>query len=60
MSGFSVTELFFYGGIAIMAAAVVLAVICVITFVVSGKQIRRKLEQDYGKIPYVKPKMSKK
>ncbi|MBR1702565.1 MAG: hypothetical protein IJ716_11490 [Lachnospiraceae bacterium] len=55
MSGFSVTELFFYGGIATMVTAVVLAILCIIIFSVTGKQIRRKLEQDYGKIPYAKP-----
>lgn len=60
MSGFSVTEIFFYGGIVTMIVAVVLAILCIIIFTVTGKQIRRKLEQDYGKIPYVKPGRAKK
>lgn len=43
------SELFFYGGIAVMAAAGVLAVLCIVVFSLTGRSIKRKLEQEYGK-----------
>lgn len=44
------SEVLFYGGIAVMSAAVVLALLCVIVFTLSGRRIRRKLEQEYGEV----------
>ena len=44
-----VTELYFYGGIALMTIAVILAVICIVLFIVSGRRLKWKLEQDYGR-----------
>lgn len=49
MVGLSSSELIFYGGIAVMAAAGVLAVICVILFCFTGKRLKKRLEQEYGK-----------
>jgi len=40
-----------YGGIAVMAFVVVMAVICCIVFSISGKRLKKKLEKEYGK-PY--------
>lgn len=44
------SEVLFYGGIAVMSVAVVLALLCIIVFTLSGRRIRRKLEQEYGEI----------
>lgn len=43
------SEIFLYCGIAMLAFAVVSAITCIIIFTVTGKQIRQKLEQEYGK-----------
>lgn len=45
----SESELLFYGGIVIMAAAGLLAAVSAAVFTVTGKKIRKKLEQEYGK-----------
>lgn len=49
MFGLSESEWFFYGGIAVMAAAAVLAVLCIVIFTCTGRRLNRKLEQEYGK-----------
>lgn len=49
MQDLSESELLFYGGLAIMAAAVFLAVICIVSLSITGHKIRKKLEQEYGK-----------
>lgn len=49
MVGLSSSEIIFYGGIIIMIAACVLAVICAVVFTFTGKQIKKRLEQEYGK-----------
>lgn len=49
MSGLTQSEWFLYGGIAAMAAAVILAILCIIVFSVTGKRLKKKLEQEYGK-----------
>lgn len=46
----SESELLFWGGIAIMAAAATLAIICVIVFICTGRKLKRKLEKEYGKL----------
>lgn len=38
-------------GIAVMAAAVCLMLVCCAAFLVSGRRLRRQLEEEYGK-PY--------
>lgn len=50
MLGLSESEMLLYGGIAVMALAGVLAVLCVIVFTLTGRKIRRKLRQEYGEI----------
>lgn len=45
----SESEWWFYGGIALMAAAVLLALICAAAFRISGKRLQDKLEKEYGK-----------
>lgn len=49
MFGLLESEFWLYGGIAIMAAVCVLAVLCTVIFVITGKRLKRKLEQEYGK-----------
>ncbi len=50
MLGLSGSEMLFYGGIAVMASAGILAVLSMIIFTLTGKKLRRKLEQEYGEI----------
>ena len=45
------TELFFYGGIVLMGAAAVLALAAVGIFHATGRRLRRRLEEEYGKKP---------
>lgn len=49
MFGFSESELFLYGGIAAMAIAVILMGLCIVIFSITGKRLKKKLEQEYGK-----------
>lgn len=49
MFGLSESELFFYGGIVMMAAAGILAALCIAVFVCTGRRLKKKLEQEYGK-----------
>ena len=49
MFGLSESELFFYGGIALMVAAGILAVLCIVIFTCTGRKLKKKLEQEYGK-----------
>lgn len=42
-------ELIFYGGIAVTVAACVLALICAVIFALTGKKLRKRLEEEYGK-----------
>lgn len=49
MFGLSESELFLYGGITAMVAAGVLLVLCIIVFTITGKRLKKKLEQEYGK-----------
>lgn len=48
MLGISESELLLYSGIVLMAAAILLALLSIIIFVMTGRQIRKKLEQEYG------------
>lgn len=49
MSGLSGSELLFYGGIAVMLLAVMAGVLAAVAFTVSGRRLRRKLEEEFGK-----------
>lgn len=52
MLGLSGSELLFYGGLATMGAAVAAALLCIVIFRVSGRKLKKKLEQEYGKPRY--------
>lgn len=43
------SALLFGGGIALMCAAAILAVVCMIVFCTTGRRLKNKLEQEYGK-----------
>ena len=43
MAGWTQSELFLYGGIALMGA------VSALVFRITGKRLKRRLEQDYGK-----------
>ena len=45
------SELLFYGGILIMAIAVIVMIISLIIFHITGRRIKKRLEEEYGK-PY--------
>lgn len=49
MHSLSGSEMLFGGGIIIMTAAVVCAAAGIIVFRLTGKKIRQKLEQEYGR-----------
>ena len=48
MSGLSASQLLFYGGIGVMALTVLAAVLAGVAFTLSGRRLRRKLEEEYG------------
>lgn len=48
MGQFSLNEWLLWGGIAAMAAAVALAVLCLVIFRITGRRLKRKLEEEYG------------
>ncbi len=41
-------EMLFYCGIAVMAAAAVLTVVCLVLFHVTGRKIKKKLTAEFG------------
>ncbi|WP_270810919.1 hypothetical protein [Hungatella effluvii] len=43
------SEVLFYGGLAVMTAAAVLAALCSAVFIWTGRRLKKKLEQEYGK-----------
>lgn len=48
MEHWSGSELLFYGGIAVMAAAAVAAVVAAVILRASGKRLRARLEEEFG------------
>lgn len=44
------SELLFWGGIVVMVEALGLGIVCGAVLFVSGRKLKRKLEQEYGKI----------
>mgnify|MGYP007098662258 CR=1 FL=1 len=50
MNGINLTgrEFLFYTGLVIMAAALILMVICVIVFILSGRRLKEQLRKEYG------------
>lgn len=49
MAGWTESEMFLYGGIGIMGAVGILAVVSIVAFTLTGRRLKRKLEQEYGK-----------
>lgn len=49
MSDLSGSQLLFYGGIAVMILAAMLAGVCAVFFAIQGKRLGKRLEQEYGK-----------
>ena len=45
----TLTELFFYGGIALMVVAAVLSILTAGVLWLTGHRLRSKLEKEYGK-----------
>lgn len=50
ISYLSTSELLLYGGIIVMAAAVIFSVVCIVIFKSTGKKIRDMMEREYGKL----------
>lgn len=46
----SVSELLFYGGLIGMGTTMILALLAAVIFRITGKKLKRKLEEEYGKI----------
>lgn len=44
------SELLFGGGIILMAIAAVLTIVCIIVFCITKQKLKKKLEQEYGKL----------
>ncbi len=42
------SQVLFYGGLIVMGASVVLALVSLLIFRITGKRIKKKLEQEYG------------
>lgn len=49
MFGLSGSEILFYGGLAVMGAAASLGAAAFVAFHITGRRLRKKLEQEYGK-----------
>lgn len=49
MTGVSVGEWLLFGGIGVMAVAAAAGAGCMILFRITGRRLREKLEQEYGK-----------
>lgn len=46
----SVSELLFYGGLIGMGTTMILALLAAVIFRITGKNLKKKLEEEYGKI----------
>jgi len=45
-------QLLLYGGVGLIVVAAAAAIICIIIFIMTGKKIRRELENDYGRLEH--------
>lgn len=43
------SEALFWGGIALMGAAFFLMIVCIIVFLITGRKLKARLEEEYGK-----------
>ena len=50
INGMSGSEALLYGGLGIMAVALAAALVCIVEFRCTGRKIRKRLEEKYGKI----------
>lgn len=48
-SELSGSEQLFWGGIVLMSVAVILTVVWAVAFSITGRRLKKKLEQEYGK-----------
>lgn len=46
----SISEGLLYGGFAAMGAAVILGIICALVFGRTGRKLKKKLTEEYGKL----------
>ena len=46
----SKSELLLYGGITVMSVTIILAIISIVIFILTGWKIKNRLEKDYGEI----------
>jgi len=49
MQYLSTSEWLLWGGVMVMSMAASLAVVSLVVFIVTGRKLRKKLEQEYGK-----------
>ncbi len=49
MDWISQSELLFLGGIMAMALTVVLTIVCLTVFIITGRKLKKKLDLEYGK-----------
>lgn len=49
MTHLSHSEILLYGGLALMAAAALLAVVFMIIYICTGRNLKKRLEEEYGK-----------
>ena len=45
----SISQLLFYGGIAVTAGAAIAMAVCAAVFTVTGRKLKAALEEEYGK-----------
>mgnify|MGYP001153145489 CR=1 FL=1 len=46
----SKSELLLYGGITVMSVTIILAIISIVIFILTGWKIKNRLEKDYGEL----------
>lgn len=46
----TISEWLFYGGLAVMVIAFMAALLCITVFFFTGRDLKKKLEREYGKI----------
>ncbi len=50
MFGWRGSEMLFYGGIAVMGTVGLLAAVSIAIFTLTGRRLKKKLEQEYGRL----------
>ncbi len=49
MLNLSESELLLWGGIAVMTVSVGIGIFCMVLFTLTGRRLKKKLEEEYGK-----------